>query len=142
MQQLAFNFEQFEQAIVSPLAGQELDPTESFIASLLLEASADKPMTSEYLIEAVRGQLGEKLSLRRFHNIIRNLRKNNRFPILSRRMKPAGYWWCGSIAEMNAFIEDFRSQAMDELHTLSRIVNKNYPALAGQMRFEDLAIEQ
>ncbi len=142
MKQLAFNFEQFEEAIVNPLAGQELDPTESYIASLLLEAVSEKPMTSDYLINAVRENLGEKLSLRRFHNIIRNLRKNNRFPILSRRNKPAGYWWCGNIKEMNSFIDDFRSQAMDELHTLSRIVHKNYPALAGQMRFEDVSIQE
>jgi hypothetical protein len=142
MEQLAFNFEQLEEAIVSPLAGCELEPAAGYIASLLLEASAAQPMTSDYLIRAVREQTGENLNLRRFHNIIRSLRKNNRFPILSRRTKPAGYWWCKSLDEMNAFITDFRSQAMDELHTLSRIVNKNYPALAGQMRFEDLAIEE
>ncbi len=143
MEQLAFNFEAFEEAIVNPLAGCELDATESYIASLLLSATADKPMTSDYLIGAVSEQLGEKLSLRRFHNIIRNLRKDNRFPILSRRTKPAGYWWCNSVDEMNSFIEDFRSQAMDELHTLSRIVHKNYPHLVGQMNFfRDLPIEE
>lgn len=138
MQQLAFNFEQFEEAIVNPLAGQSLDPTESYIASLLLEASTERPMTSDYLMTSVYEQLGTRMNLRRFHNIIRNLRKNNRFPILSRRTKPAGYWWCNSLEEMNEFIDNFRSQAMDELHTLSRIVNKNYPALAGQMTFSDL----
>ncbi len=45
MQQLAFNFEQLEQAIVNPLSGHELDDVESYIASLLLEASADQPIS-------------------------------------------------------------------------------------------------
>lgn len=39
---------------------------------------------------------------------------------------------------MQAFIESFRSQALDELHTLSKIVNANYPALQGQLKFDDV----
>lgn len=141
MEQLAFNFERFEEAITNPLSGVELDDVESYIASLLLEASAEKPMTGEFLMTRTREIMNCDINLRRFHNIIRKLRKEHGLPILSRRTKPAGYWWCQSTVEMNAFIEDFRSQAMDELHTLSRIVKQNYPQLAGQMDFfKDLPI--
>ncbi len=113
MQQLAFNFEQLEQ-----------------------------PMTGDYLINRVQVALDTRINLRKFHNIIRKLRKSHGLPILSRRTKPMGYWWCASVAEMNEFIENFRSQAMDELHTLSRIVNKNYPLLAGQLNFRDAQIQE
>ena len=40
---------------------------------------------------------------------------------------------------MKAFIESFRKQALDELHTLSKIVRHNYPALQGQLSFEEVA---
>lgn len=38
---------------------------------------------------------------------------------------------------MEAFIESFRSQALDELRTLSKIIRHNYPALQGQLKFEE-----
>jgi hypothetical protein len=39
---------------------------------------------------------------------------------------------------MEAFIESYRAQALDELHTLSKIVKHNYPALQGQLKFEEM----
>jgi hypothetical protein len=43
----------------------------------------------------------------------------------------------GISEEMTEFVESFKSQALDELHTLSKIVKHNYPALLGQLSLEN-----
>lgn len=129
--------ETFEHELLNPLRGHDLSPLESFVASLLLDASAKKPLDNAALRRAVKTQMQFDCSVRFMKSIIRELRKGHAFPIVSRREKPAGYWWAASAEEMAAFIGVFRSQALDELHTLSRIVRENYPALAGQLRLEE-----
>lgn len=129
-------FELYEEELLSPLRGHELSDLESFVASLLLTASTHRPIGIAEIIEAVESQMNLRLTERKVKGIIRTLRKNHTFPILARRKKPTGYWWCASAQEMEAFIESFRAQALDELHTLSKIVKNNYPALQGQLRFD------
>lgn len=129
-------FELHEQELLSPLRGHELSETESFIASLLLTANTYRPIGIEDIIEAVREQKGQRLSQRTVKDIIRTLRKAHSFPILARRKKPTGYWWCSGISEMNDFISSFKAQALDELHTLSTMVKHNYPELSGQLKLE------
>jgi hypothetical protein len=138
--QLGFNFEAYEEAVLNPLAGHDLDELESYIASLLLEASAEKPMNSDYIIRAVADALDRKIAVRNVKTVVRTLRKVHGFPILARRTKPTGYWWCGSLEEMQEFVELFKAQALDELHTLSRIVKNNYPKLAGQLTLKDAVL--
>lgn len=136
-------FALYEQELLNPLCGHSLTEMEKFVASLLLTASSHRPILIAEIIEAIEQnpELENKGSYqtkeRRVQKVIRSLRKDHTFPILARREKPAGCWWCTSAADMQAFIESFRSQALDELHTLSRIVKHNYPALQGQLAFED-----
>lgn len=130
-------FEIYERELLNPLNGHELTEVESYVAVLLLTASTHRPMSISEITVAVKAQTGKQLSQRIVKSTIRTLRKDHKFPILSRKSAPAGYWWCGSIEEMNAFIESFRKQALDELHTLSTIIKHNYPALQGQLRFEE-----
>ncbi len=89
------------------------------------------------IIRSADEALKQRINERMVKKVIRTLRKDHAFPILARKRKPTGYWWCNSVEEMEAFIESFRKQALDELHTLSRIVNHNYPALQGQLRFDE-----
>lgn len=137
MEQL--KFELYEDELISPLMGHRLSDIESFIASLLLDARSESPLPLKSIIRRVNDAKGVKPSERTVKSIIRALRKEHAFPILSRRKPPAGYWWCGSAAEMEAFIQMFKSQAMDELHTLSKIVKQTYPYLAGQLKFDEAA---
>ena len=128
----------FEQELVNPLAGHKLTDQEEFIANLLLDATAKFPIGIKRIRhEAAKGEKGFTIDERQVKQIVRSLRKVHGLPILSRLNKPSGYWWCSSEAEMKEFIEDARKQPLDQLHTLSKMVKQNYPALAGQLSLED-----
>lgn len=135
--QMVFRFRQFEQALLKPRNGVAMTELEAFIASYLLDASSERPRNSQQIIFAVRDVFGESITPRKVKDAIRALRKLHALPIMARRKKPTGYWWCASTDEMNDFVQLFRAQALDELHTLSRILKTNYPALAGQLNFEE-----
>lgn len=139
--QLVFRFKQFEQAILKPRCGQPMTELEAFIACYLLDASSENPRNARQIIAAVGRAMKETITERKVKDSIRALRKFHALPILARRKKPTGYWWCGSPEEMDEFIQLFRAQALDELHTLSQIVKANYPTIAGQLNFEDRIVE-
>ena len=134
----SLKFEIYERGLLSPLRGHNLSSIESFVADLLLGASSAVPMDGARIAYEASARFDVEINERRVKDIIRTLRKDHHFPILARRKKPSGYWWCASKEEMKEFIETFKSQALDELHTLSKIVNENYPELAGQLKLEDL----
>lgn len=129
-------FALYEEELLNPLRGHTLSEHENYVASLLLTASSSRPIGIDEIIETAR-ERDIKLSVRTVKSIVRTLRKDHTFPILSSKKPPTGYWWCQSLEEMQAFIESFRAQAFDELHTLSKIVKHNYPALQGQLKFEE-----
>lgn len=129
--------ETFEHELLNPLRGHDLTPLESFVASLLLSASAEKPLDNAALRRAVKTQMSIDVGERVMKSVIRGLRKAHAFPIISRREKPAGYWWASSAEEFKGFIAVFQSQYKDEAHTLSRMIRENYPELAGQLRLEE-----
>lgn len=131
----SLKFDYYESELLNPLRGHELSDVERFVAELLLGASSTVPIANARIAyEAARQFTG--IDARKVKAIIRTLRKDHHFPILARRGKPNGYWWCASPEEMEEFIRVFKSQALDELHTLSKIVKTNYPELAGQLRLE------
>ena len=133
------NHQLFESELLNPMRGHELSPLEEFVGSLLLDASSEKPIYNAMIRQMVQASsLHQEISERTVKEIIRTLRKDHAFPIISRRKPPSGYWWCSSKREMEEFIEVFKSQALDELHTLSRIVKSNFPELAGQLRLEEI----
>ena len=135
-EQLKFGL--FERELINPLHGHELTVLETYIAGLLLDASSERPIDNESIRACVHRAIGQQITSRTVKSVIRDLRRNHHFPIISRRKPPGGYWWCSSPSEMNEYIRTFRSQAVDELHTLSLIVRANYPELAGQLVLEDL----
>lgn len=126
----------FEYELLNPLRGHELSRLEEYIANLLLNASSERPIDNEMIRNLVEASLQQKIDARTVKGTIRTLRKNHSFPVISRRSAPAGYWWCDSKSEMEGFIETYKAQALDELHTLSLIVKTNFPELAGQLRLE------
>lgn len=132
--QMAFPFQVYEEEILNPLNGVQLNDVEAFVANLLLDATSEKPMKTEKIIAAVADGLNTKLSFRQLKKIIRSLRVNHAFPILSRRAKPAGLWWCQSIDEMKEFSRLWQAQYFDEMRTLYLMMKHNYPRLAGQLR--------
>lgn len=129
----------FENELLNPLGDHSLSPAEEFVASLLLNATAQTPIGIKRIWrESVRAEGIPELNDRKVKAIVRLLKKHHGFPILSRRHAPAGYWWCASEAEMREYLEWARSQPLDELHTLSKMVKQNYPALAGQLSLDSL----
>jgi len=129
-------FEVYENELLNPLRGHKLTELESYVANLLLDARSDRPIENEMIRISIDLSMNRKVTDRTVKNIIRSLRKEHHFPIVSRRKQPAGYWWCSSKQEMLDYIETFKGQALDELHTLNRIVKANYPELAGQLRLD------
>jgi hypothetical protein len=130
-------FELFDHALLAPIDGHELSADEAFVSSFLLTARGRRPYTINEIVEAMKTTACKKTSDRRVKGIVRALRQQHGFPIISTKHPPYGYWWCQSTDEMQAFIDEFRSQAMDQLKTLSVMVKRNYPALAGQLKFEE-----
>jgi len=159
-----FKFEAFERELLNPLAGIKLTTAEEFVANLLLDATSEKPRTIAHIIRVqpcfyCRGarkvgcghecpdcagsgsRAGQTLNERSVKAVVRALKKEHGLPILSRKHNPPGYWWCGSKEEMEEYIVHARSQPLDELHTLSKMVKQNYPELAGQLSFENLSAD-
>jgi hypothetical protein len=130
------SFEIYERELINPLHGHALSPLEQYVASLLLDASSEKPIGTTEIIAHVKLSLDLKITRRVLSEVVRTLRKAHTFPIMSRRKQPAGYWWCQGKDEMIEFIETFKSQARDEMHTIGVMVRANYPELAGQLRLE------
>ena len=139
--QNAFNFDALEQEMINPLFGHKLTELEEFISIFLLDATSENPRNNPQIRAAAFDKLGTKVTERQVKDAVRELRKNHAFPILARRKKPTGYWWCHSESEMDEFIQLFKAQALDELHTLGRIVRNNYQSLAGQLNFDKVMIE-
>src|SRR5215470_15988361 len=100
MSSLERNYSIFEFELLNPLRGHTLTDLESYIASLLLGASAEKPVTNEEIRIAVKLKLGTSIKERAVKDVIRTLRKERSFPIIASRTRPAGYWWCNSKQEM------------------------------------------
>lgn len=126
-------FRLFERELIDPLRGHDLTETEKALADRLLEASSKVPIGITELIVWLAREGEREPNEREIKALIRSLRRDHHFPILSRKGKPAGYWWCEHQSEMEGWRRDFRSQALDELTTVSRIVRANYPALVGQL---------
>lgn len=129
-EQPAFNFEEDQIGLTD---------LQKFVAGVIRnETTAEKPIRNRELQARIKEAFpNDKMpSERRVKSIVRELRKEHGLQILARREAPAGYFWCGSAEEMKGFIDVFSSQAKDELHTLSRIVKRNYPALCGQVRID------
>ena len=134
-------FGTYEAEIVNPLAGHAMTDMESYVASLLLGTTAERPIGISEIITHVGLALERRADKRSVKMTIRSLRKDHAFPILSRKQRPSGYWWCGSAEEMRGYIDRWQTQPLDELHTLSVIVRQNYPELAGQLRLPESVIE-
>lgn len=137
--QLSFPFEVFEEEILNPVLGHKMTELEEFVAGLLLEASSEKPLQIKQIIEAVKTKFQRNINSRTVKDIIRGLRRNHAFPILSRREKPAGLWWCSSMSEMKEFMRLWQAQYSDEIYTLQIMVKNNFPRLAGQMKLTDIS---
>lgn len=132
--QMSFPFFIFEEELLNPLNGQQMSPEETFIAQLILDGTSEKPVKMQRIIDEYQEVFGETISERQIKIIIRSFRRDRAFPILTRRSKPAGYWWCQSVEEMKNFAQLWQSQYFDEMRTLYIMMKHNYPKLAGQLR--------
>lgn len=134
----ARKYELFEQELLNPLRGRKLTREEELVAGMILNASAAQPIGIKRLGRLLR-EAGSPASEREVKDIVRTLRKKHELPILSRRMKGGGLWWCENEEQMKEYVKHASKQPLDELHTLSRIVKANYPRLVGQLHLEDAA---
>jgi len=132
--------ELFERELLNPLRGLQLTKEEELVASMILVATAAEPIGVKRLRRRLN-EAGCRAGERDVKDIVRTLRKLHELPILSRRKKGGGFWWCENEAQMKEYYEHARRQPLDELHTLSRIVKANYPRLAGQLSLEDVSAD-
>jgi hypothetical protein len=132
--------ELFELELLDPLRGLKLTKEEEFVAVMILHATAALPIGIKRLQRGLQ-DAGLGSTEREVKDIVRTLRKLHELPILSRRKKGGGLWWCESEEQMQDYYEHARRQPLDELHTLSRIVKANYPRLAGQLSLEDVSAD-
>lgn len=129
-------FAVFEDELLNPLHGHELTEQEAFAASLLLDASAARPLNNEALRDLLRGRFFETYSERAIKALILSLRDDHSFPIVASKSQPVGYWWCRSAEEMKEQWERVRGEAVGMLATWSRLIKAHFPELAGQLRLE------
>ncbi|GEM_PF-3452448 len=129
-------FSVFEDELIDPLRGHELTEQEAFVASLLLDASADRPRTNEELRDLLRGKFFEEYSERSIKSLILSLRDDHCFPIVASKAPPFGYWWCRSAAEMKEQWDRVRGEAVGMMSTWSRLIKQHFPELAGQLRLD------
>lgn len=129
-------FETFEEAVMKPWTGIDMTDAERFIAGLILEATTARPIKQAEIIIAVHRDLQCTVTERQVRLIVRNLRRMHGFPVCTRKGAPAGYWWGRTEAELEEFIRVWKAQFVDEAQTLSIMIKKNFPRLAGQMRLE------
>lgn len=133
VEQLSFPFQIIEDEITNPISGVRMTEVETFVAGFLLDATSEHPRKMQEIIDALADAHGENVSQRQMKMIIRTLRRDRGFPILTRRSKPAGYYWCRSVKEFKEFEAMWTKQTMDELTTLQLMKRRNYPKLAGQL---------
>lgn len=103
--------------------------TEKLVIWLLKCATSDRPVTIAQIRERVRNDSTGVISEREVKQFVRDLRRDHGMPILARRGKNPGYFWCGSRQEMEDFVGSFKKQADDEMATVRKMVETNYPGL-------------
>lgn len=129
-------FETFETEMIDPLKGIDLKDNELLVAGLILDAKSNAPIKMAEIAVAAWHQRTVNLTDRQIRTIVRSLRRNHGFPICTRKGAPAGYWWARTEAELEEFVNVWKSQYLDEAQTLHIMLKTNCPRLAGQMRLE------
>lgn len=131
-------FEVIEEAVMNPLTGIDLTENELFVAGVILAATSQTPIKMAMIIDRAFHERTVTLSTRQIRVIVRRLRRIHGFPICTRKGAPAGYWWGRTEAELEEFVTVWKSQYIDEIQTLHKMLKVNYPRLAGQLK---LALE-
>src|SRR6266568_2507568 len=107
-----FKYEDLERTMLNPLHGLQLTEAELFVATMLLEATAAQPIGIKRLSRALAGA-GMPATERDVKDTVRTLRKKHELPIISRRNKNGGFWWCENEAQMKEYATRARKQPMD-----------------------------
>jgi len=107
--------------------------TEKFVLWLIQGATSDHPITIADIQTRARGpELKSLISSREIKDFVRACRQEG-MPILARRGGSPGYYWCKDRDEMKGFAERFIKQATDELKTLRKMLEQNYPSLISEL---------
>ena len=131
--QVNLRFSRFEHELLDPLRGHALSDVEQLVASALLDASRERPVSNERLRDLVGAELRIVIDDREMKAVILRLREEHLFPIMAVKTNPAGYWWCRSAEEMKAYYERVRKESLARLNTVSKVIKVNFPELAGQL---------
>jgi hypothetical protein len=104
----------------------ELDRAVINVGRVLTHGDTNNPVSGLMLREWL------SLSERQVKSAVETLRAEWTLPAISRRKRPAGYWFAGSAEEYLAWWRTHRAQAITELTTGYRNLKANYSDLAGQ----------
>ncbi|HKV41777.1 MAG TPA: hypothetical protein VJX67_21415 [Blastocatellia bacterium] len=111
--------------------------TERLVIWFLKCATSGRPITIAQIRERVRNDGPGVISEREVKQFVRDLRRDHGMPILARRGKNPGYFWCASRDEMQDFVSTFKKQAEDEMATVRKMVETNYPGLLNDLECGD-----
>lgn len=108
------------------------------LARILTNYNSKKPCSRERLCQFFFSDtnMTDKQQLRKFHELIENLRKVWLLPVGSRKSSPSGYWLIDNLADYKVWMSRAKSAPITQITTLHRNAKFNYPEFAEQLELE------
>lgn len=104
------------------------------VARRLAESSSQKPCDTRQLLDQLFGF--SKDPLRKFAEVVEQLRRVWLLPVGSRRGKPAGYWIITESEDFAAWVAQAKAAPITQLTTIHRAARHNFPIFAEQLELE------
>lgn len=139
----------FEREILNPLADHDLTEAEAYVASRLLDASREHPLSNDVLRISMGLRFNKEFNPRDVKAIIEDLRREHRFPIVGskgrkkskeRPAQQAGYWW-GDAEDLREWYRRVRKESLKQLQTIEIVWAANFLEMEGQLTIESYQIE-
>lgn len=116
----------------------EINPFAFALAQILTAFQSENPCKRLDLLEFFFGDtnLTPNNRLRKFHEMIEQLRKIWLLPIGSRKDRPSGYWIITELEDFKIWFDRSKTAPITQLSTIHRVARHNFPVLAEQLELE------
>lgn len=104
------------------------------VARRLAEFSKDRPCDTRQLLDQLFGF--SKDPLRKFTDVVEQLRRVWLLPVGSRRGRPAGYWIITEAGDFAEWVNRAKQAPITQLTTIHRVARHNFPIFAEQLELE------
>lgn len=118
--------------------GIHINPFAFDLARILTHHTTDQPCLRVDLLEFFFAEtnLSGANRLRKFHELVEDLRKIWLLPIGSRKYKPSGYWIITDLEDFKAWFERVKVAPITQLSTIHKVARANFPIFAEQMELD------